>query len=165
MPGCLFWCEAIDGNPAALSLYLRHYSSRKARRRGRRAIGAGKLFVGPGEKLVLISQWEDAVFAWRLSRFRQDNEAGVECTIFRNESAHRNSEMIVEAVRLAWKEWPHQRLFTFVDPDAIAGTNPGYCFKLAGWSLCRDQAGKPRSTATGKFILERLPDAEGGGGE
>jgi hypothetical protein len=115
------------------------------------------LFVGPGKKLVLITPWQDAVFAWRHSVYRKDCQVGVECTIFRNESPHLSSAMILEAEVVARRQWPNDRLFTFVDPSAIAGSNPGYCFKMAGWKYCRDPHGNPARSANGKLILEKLP--------
>lgn len=43
------------------------------------------------------------------------------------------------------------RLFTYVEPGKIRSTNPGYCFKKAGWRACgRNKTGK-------LVLLERLP--------
>ena len=42
----------------------------------------------------------------------------------------------------------------FVDAAKVASGNPGYCFKLAGWQLARDAAGKPKRTKRGLLILE-----------
>ena len=36
----------------------------------------------------------------------------------------------------AWKRWPGERLYTYVDPKKIKSTNPGYCFKVCGWRKC-----------------------------
>ncbi len=62
--------------------------------------------------------------------------------------------MIIEAIAIAQRRWPGMRLFTFVDPREIRSTNPGYCFKAAGFRYC----GKTRR---GLHILELLPDAIG----
>jgi hypothetical protein len=62
--------------------------------------------------------------------------------------------MISEAVSLAWRKWPGQRLFTFVDPAEVASTNPGYCFKVAGFRFCG-------RTRRGLHVLELLPMAIG----
>ncbi len=112
-------------------------------------MGAGKLFIGPGGKLVLVSPWEDAVFAWRRSEFRRDGQTGIECTIFRNEGRERSSDMIREAELIVWSRWGRDRLFTMVDASAVASANPGYCFLCAGWRRC----GK---SANGKLIFEKL---------
>ncbi len=37
---------------------------------------------------------------------------------------------------LAWAEWGPQRLYTYVNPRRVRSSNPGYCFKQAGWRLC-----------------------------
>ena len=114
-------------------MYERHYSCRTAgRRRNAR-------FVGPGECLVLRTLAWDALWAWRLSRYRQDKQTGVECSIFRNEGPVLSSLLIREAVSLARERWPRERLFTFVRPGAVSA-NPGYCFKRAGWRRCGESA-------------------------
>jgi hypothetical protein len=60
-------------------LYDRHYSKYHYAD-GRRP----KLFVGPGEKMVLLTTDHLALFAWR--KFRSmDGQQGVNCAIFRNE--------------------------------------------------------------------------------
>src|SRR5690349_16946424 len=87
----VYWHLTRDGDPRGMRLYLRHYSARTYRD-GR----ARRLFVGPGEKLVLITRRGDAVFAWR--RFRSRNKQdGVNAAVFRNESQYRSSDLIREA--------------------------------------------------------------------
>ena len=61
---------------------------------------------------------------------------GINCAIFRNESPHLSSDMILDAEEIAWRRWPQARLFTYVKAEAIASRNPGYCFKRAGWRQC-----------------------------
>jgi hypothetical protein len=125
------WEVTKDGDPAAFALYLRHYSSRK-----RSPNSKLPLFVGPGEKLVLVTAGGDAAFAWRKMSYSLDGQRGVCCTLFRNESPHHSSRLIQEAMRLAWKRWPGERLYTYVDPKAIRSVNPGFCFKMAKWRTC-----------------------------
>jgi hypothetical protein len=120
------WIITSDGDPEARALADRHYS--------RKTKGA-KLFCGPGEKLVLITPEKNALFVWRKNKYRQDGQNGVECTIFRNESSYLSSELIKEAVKIARKKWPGERLFTYVNPRAIKSTDPGHCFKQAGWKV------------------------------
>jgi len=61
MGNSLHWRPTRDGDPIALELYLRHYSARQyLDGRPRR------LFVGPGEKLVLVSHDDAAMLAWRI---------------------------------------------------------------------------------------------------
>lgn len=142
------WLRVPDGTPEALRLYRRHYSCRQ--RRGR----SPPLLLGPGEKMVLITPAGDALCAFR--RFRNDDLRfgdGVNCAVFRNESQHRSSDLIREAVdRHARQRWPGQRLYTYVDPRAIRSSNPGCCFKLAGWRRCG-------TTRGGLTVLELLPRA------
>lgn len=147
------WIQVRDGDTRGLALYLRHYSSRKSRGptpslavRGNHA-----RFVGNGEHMVLLTPDSSALFTWRIQRYRQDNETGVECSIFRNEGHWRSSALIDDACWLAWERWPGERLFTFVDPSKVASTNPGYCFLQAGFRRLK------RKTARGLRILERLP--------
>src|SRR6266550_4228184 len=82
------WIRIRDGDPRALALYERHYSCRKYGDGRRR-----RLFVGPGEKTVLLTESGDALFAWRrfLSRVRQH---GVNAAVFRNEGVLLSSLLI-----------------------------------------------------------------------
>jgi hypothetical protein len=143
----MFWLLGKDGNPVGYALYSRHYSASRysaGRKRRRRQ------FVGPGEKMVLLGFMCAAVFAWQKQRYRRDGQQGVNCTIFRNESPHRSSDMIREAMSLAWERWPGERLFTLVDPRKVQSSNPGYCFLMAGWRKCGQ-------SKNGKLIFEVLP--------
>jgi len=124
------WIHIKDGNCAGMSLFRRHYSYRPYAD-GR----AQKLFVGPGEKLVLITPCARALFAWR-KYISDDGQDGVNCAVFRNEGAGLSSELILSAELIAWRRWPDERLFTYVAPRKISSANPGYCFKKAGWSRC-----------------------------
>jgi hypothetical protein len=111
----MYWMETKDGDAFARPLADRHYS--------RKTIGAIQ-YVGPGERMVLISPDYKALFAWRIS-------------IFRNESEILSSLMIKEAVELAKSRWPNEkRFFTYVRDSAIKSSNPGCCFKKAGWKTC-----------------------------
>lgn len=107
------------------------------------------LFVGPGEKMVLLTADCRALFVWRKFVSR-DGQQGVNCAVFRNEGAGLSSDLIREAEELAWQRWPDERLYTYVNRHKIQSTNPGYCFKMAGWRECG-------RTAKGLVILERLP--------
>ena len=125
-----YWHEAKDGDADARALFDRHYS-RYRYKDGRKP----KLFCGPGEKMVLLTEAADALFVWR--KFRSaDGQQGINCAIFRNESEHLSSDMILDAEEIAWRRWPQTRLFTYVKAEAIASRNPGYCFKRAGWRQC-----------------------------
>lgn len=144
------WHGVKDGNPIALELYERHYSAHKYKD-GR----VRKLFCGPGYKTVLLTDNSDALFVWR-KFIDSSGQTGVNCAVFRNESKIKSSDLIREAVDIAWKRWPGERLYTYVNPHKIRSTNPGYCFLKAGWKKC----GK---TKGGLIILELVyPEIEQG---
>jgi hypothetical protein len=124
------WFAVKDGDDQARALFNRHYS-RIRYADGRRP----RLFVGPGEKMVLMTSEGDALLIWR-KFVDASGQRGVNCMVFRNESPHLSSELIREACALAWRRWPGARLYTYVDPRAVRSPNPGYCFKMAGWSAC-----------------------------
>tara|TARA_R100000734_G_scaffold18423_1_gene15362 strand:- start:4282 stop:4713 length:432 start_codon:yes stop_codon:yes gene_type:complete len=119
-----------DGDEYCLELYERHYSC-KTYADGRKR----KLFVGPGEKLVLRTWKADAMFVWR--KFVDDSgQKGINCAVFRNESQIQSSKLIQEADAIADAIWPNQRHYTFVNAQKIKSNNAGYCFKRAGWKVC-----------------------------
>lgn len=123
-------------------MYERHYSAyRYADGRTR------KLFVGPGEKVVLRTEPGDAFFVWR--KFIDDSgQQGINCAAFRNESKHLSSALIYQADAIADCLWPDSRHYTYVNREKIASSNPGYCFLKAGWRKCG-------MTKGGLLILER----------
>lgn len=134
------WLMSHDMNPIAQRLADRHYS--------RKHPGSRKGFVGPGEKMVLLSSDGRALFVWLRSKpeFRGDHIDGVNCTIFRNESDTLSSKLILEAERYARERWPGLKLFTYVSKTKVASKRPGWCFLKAGWK----QAGTNRN---GKLLL------------
>lgn len=136
------WWVTKDGDADCLELYERHYSCyHYADGRTR------KLFIGPGEKLVLRTDAGDAMFAWR--KFIDDSgQTGINCAVFRNESSIRSSDLIRQADAIADCVWPSSRHYTFVKAEAVASKNPGFCFLAAGWKRC----GKTKS---GLLVLER----------
>lgn len=136
------WWLTKDGDADCLALYERHYSAhRYADGRVR------KLFCGPGEKVVLRTDAGDACFVWR--KFRDDSgQQGINCAVFRNESAHRSSDLIRQADEIADCLWPHSRHYTYVNPKAVRSANPGFCFLAAGWTRCGRTKG-------GLMILEK----------
>lgn len=124
------WIEVRDGDDSARGLFHRHYSHRPYAD-GRKP----KLFVGPGEKMVLL--WNDAkaLFVWR--KFTSgDGQEGVNCAAFRNETSERSSDLIRQADAIADARWCGERHFTYVNPRKIRSTNPGFCFLMAGWNRC-----------------------------
>jgi hypothetical protein len=140
-----YWLESRDGDEACREIFDRHYS-RYVYADGRQP----KLFVGPGEKCVLISEDGTALFVWR-KFISGDGQQGVNCAVFRNEGDILSSTLILAAEDIAWNRWPGERLFTYVQPKLIRSTNPGACFKHADWQKCG-------VTKWNKLvILEKLP--------
>jgi len=139
-----------DGDASCLALYERHYSCTKYADGRKR-----KLFVGPGEKLVLRTKEADAVFVWR--KFIDDcidlrtgeKQSGVNCAVFRNESTILSSELIRQADEIADAVWPNCRHYTYVNCEKIASRNPGFCFMAAGWKKCG-------TTKSGLIVLEKI---------
>ena len=119
-----------DGDNEARDFFDRHYS-RKKYADGRKS----KLFVGPGEKMVLRTPDGQALWVWR-KFISGDGQRGLNCSVFRNESGALSSMLILAAEDMAWRRWPKQRCFTYVNAKKIKSNNPGYCFEKAGWRKC-----------------------------
>ena len=133
-----YWFATSDQNPAAMALYRRHYSKYEYQD-GRRHVGG---VMPPGQHLFLMTTDGRAIFGWLKNVVeRYDKQAGVNCTVFRNESDVLSSVLIREACELAWEKWPGERLWTYVNPKKVRSTNPGYCFKRAGWKVCGTSKG------------------------
>lgn len=128
--GSQHWRFSRDGDPIALELYLRHYSARAYQDRRER-----RLFLGPGEKLVLVAHDDSAIFGWRrmLPGASMDGQEGINCAVFRNEGRTLSSQLIREADEIADARWPGERHYTYVAPERIRSSNPGFCFVMAGW--------------------------------
>jgi hypothetical protein len=130
-----YWLSTKDGDPRASALYAKHYSARQyADQRRRYGYANQHLICGPGQKILLIGNDERAIFAWR--KFKDDSgQVGINNAIFRNESPHRSSDLVREAVEIAWRRWPGERLYTYISTKVQSG-RPGYCFEKAGWRYC-----------------------------
>lgn len=145
------WLPVSDGDPRAFALMTRHYSYRPYRdgRRQNKSNPNRFLFVGPGEKIVLLTLGCDALFVWR--RFLDNaGQRVTHCAVFHNESELLSSDLIREAEQIAWARWPGETLWTYVDPRKVASRNPGYCFTCAGWE-------KAGNTKAGLIVMRKLP--------
>ncbi len=126
------WYSASVKDWRVIDLYSRHYSSRKGGKTKSQWRNSG--IAKPGEKIVLLTTPANALFVWTLQKFRQDDNFGVECSVFRNESKILSSDLILEAEQIALQKWSNfGQFFTFVDPREIKSTNAGFCFVKAGW--------------------------------
>ena len=136
------WWVTKDGDEICRELYERHYSRRKYAD-GRRPAK----IVGPGE-YIMLRTWEgNALFVWR-KFIDASGQRGVNCAVFRNESPTRSSDLIRQADAVADCAWPCERHYTYVNAKKIKSSNPGFCFKVAGWKACG-------MTKGGLIILER----------
>lgn len=97
-------------------------------------------FTRNGQNLIFVTPCLRA--AWITFRptpglaKRKDGFEAWECALFRNEGAGLSSSLIYEAVDLSWAIWgepPRDGLITFIRADKIRSTNPGCCYKHAGW--------------------------------
>ena len=141
------WIPVKDGNDTGRAIFDNHYS-RYRYADGRKPL----LYLGPGEKMVLVTSDALALFAWRKFINLDRQQTGVSCAIFRNEGPQLSSGLIREAMRLAWERWPGERLYTYVDPQKTRHKrDPGRCFLRAGWRHFGYSKG-------GLRILECLPE-------
>lgn len=138
------WLAVRDGDPRVAAMYTRHYSYRPYKD-NRRVLRRQQNFAGMGEKIVLLTSSGDAAYVWRkcsptpemVEKYRW--QAGVVCAFFRNEGPVRSSDLIREAVEIAWRRWPGERLFTFVEDAKVATSEQhgrataGWCYRKAGW--------------------------------
>lgn len=141
----LFVTNHFDGEMSILA--DRHYS--------RRTVGA-RQFCYSGRKLVLRDSSARVLFVWMFPdpQYRMDSQRGYYCSIFRNESQRKASEIVLEAEKFAVSKWGPNRAYTFIDPSK---TKPimvrgqrivGFCFVKAGWRECG-------WTKSRKLILEK----------
>jgi len=133
------WISVRDGDQVCVQLFSKHYSKyhyKDGRKPNR--------FVGPGARIVLVTADGKAMFVWR-KFIDASGQQGINCAIFRSEYSKeeqkqdplkRSSLLILKAERIAWERWPGYRLYTYVAADKIASTNPGCCYKKAGWKIC-----------------------------
>ena len=147
------WQRVTKFDPRACALADRHYSRRK--------IGSPQ-FMPPGETVILLSSDSLAVWGWWRPHPRSGIKAmngldGWTCTIFRNESHLKSSDMILEAERylinLGVTIGP-DGFITYVWDKKVKSSNPGYCFKQAGWKRTgRSKDGK-------KTLLQKIPSIQ-----
>jgi hypothetical protein len=131
------WEKGHRASPWVSRMADRHYS--------RQTPGA-RQFCPPGQPIVLYvpgDKWPfecDAAWAWWRPHpdkaKRMDNYDGWwQCSLFRNESDILSSTLIEEAILWANEIWglPPHGYDTYVWPEKIRSSNPGYCYQVAGW--------------------------------
>jgi hypothetical protein len=146
-----YWIAVRDGDDRARWLFDRHYS-RYHYADGRKP----RLFVGPGAKLVLLTEDCRALWVWR--RFiDKSGQTGVNCAVFRNEGPIQSSRLVIEACQRAWARWPSTRLYTYVNERGITSDLPGACFLAAGWRYQRQHGHRVRTAVHQLLVLECSP--------
>lgn len=112
--------------------------------------------------MVLRNNDGTVVFGWLHQLKRDDRQRGYNCSIFRNESTRKSSEIIREAEEIVWREWGPGRLFTYIDGDATLSIYRrgvrviGFCFQVAGWKMLKHKNGKPHRSTNGLYLLVKL---------
>lgn len=159
------WLLSSSSDPAALAVvdglgpfaaHGPHYS--------RRTPGS-KTFTGVGQEIVLVT--DDGAAVWAVVRQRTPSARGTGSSrgrtgatdakpryiwrnmLFRNLGSGRSSELIRSAHartlvewRLRYGELPPERLRTEIEIARVRSANPGYCYKVAGWTTDRIVRGK-----------------------
>ena len=124
-----------------------------------------RTFTGVGQEIVLVT--DDGTAVWAVVRQRTPSKAGSGNSrgragtpdtspryvwrnmLFRNLGGALSSELIKSATARTYQEWakrygslPLEQLRTEVDIKKIRSTNPGCCYKKAGWRPDRIVRGK-----------------------
>jgi hypothetical protein len=127
----------------------------------RRTVGSPQ-FMPPGEILVIRNTEGTLIFGWLLQNERDDKQEGINCSIFRNTSERRSSDVILECEELARKKWGPRRMFTYINPEKIKTRSrnverwtPGHCFIKAGWTPVRCEDGTLYRSTKGLILLEK----------
>lgn len=146
-----YWQQVGKFDPRTANLADRHYNRRK--------VGSPQ-FMPPGQTLILLSHDECAVFGW----WRPHPDSGIPsingldgwtCTIFRNESQTLSSVLILDAEKALYQaghDIGPDGFLTYVWDSKIRSSNPGYCFKRAGWQV------RGRSADGRKTLLWKAPE-------
>lgn len=125
--GPMSWTVVSKAHRECAAMADRHYSRRK--------VGSPQ-FMPPGKTIVL--HIPGAVFGW----WRPDPASGIKamngldgwtCTIFRNEATGILSSKLILEAELFIEECGPSGLITYVADAKVRSSNPGACFKAAGW--------------------------------
>lgn len=148
------WRLSWKADPRALPLADRHYNRQK--------VGAPQFAPPARHVLVLLTEPADALWisAWPDAEYVRHAWAGAwVCTLFRNESPHLSSDLIVEAVaatRHAWGDPPELGMVTFVDETKVRRKrDPGRCFLRAGFEVVGRTV--DRNLVALQLVPERMP--------
>lgn len=143
------WRRVTKFDPRAASLADRHYSRRK--------VGSPQ-FMPPGETIVLLTEDGLALWGWwrphpRSGLSTMNGRDGWTCTIFRNEWPELSSNLVLAAEQFLLENAVTigpDGMMTYVWDNKVRSSNPGYCFKSAGWKAVG------RSADDRKTLLQKL---------
>lgn len=147
----MIWRLSHRADPAARAIADRHYNRQK--------VGTPQ-FVPPGRCVVLIAPAALWVTSWPFAQYVKHAWAGAWiCSAFRNEGAHRASDLIRDGVAATvWRygDPPPLGMVTFLDrskvrPIKVRGvTTWGWTWMRAGFRPCGETKG-------GLMALQLLP--------
>lgn len=154
------WRAVSNKDGRVWRLKNRHYSTQIRGARWSDVPPSSGTLAGPGKTLTLLTPCGRACFVWLYCdpTMRYDAVDGPLCTIFRNEGAGLSSELICAAEE--WTSvvpgWSGLDWWTYVSPTHVRSSNPGYCFKVAGYGF----AGRSKR---GLMLLRKRNDLCGRG--
>ena len=141
------WTRTTKFDHRARVLADRHYSRQKP---------GSPQFAPPGRTVVLRIE-DKALWVSLAQEYDKHAWPGAwVCSLFRNEGAGLSSELITEAVAAtaaAWGTPPEHGFLTYVNERRVRSSNPGCCFRYAGWEVLG------RSRKRGLLALQLRPDA------
>lgn len=151
----MIWVVSNKFDPDGARLADGHYSRRKV---------GSRQFMPPGDTIVLITSDKSAVFGWWRPHPRSGIRAmngldGWTCSIFRNTRPDvLSSTLILSAEEILLQESDTgpcgpSGMLTYVWDKKVKSSNPGYCFKLAGWIKPPKSVARPRSADGKKSLL------------
>jgi hypothetical protein len=147
------WIRTTKFDPHAVALANRHYT--------RRTPGSPQ-FCPPGQTVVLILPTRSALFAWwrphpKAGLAAMNGRDGWTCSLFRNESSLLSSALILDAERaLEGYSCGPDGLMTYVFDQKLRSTNPGYCFKMAGYRVIGRSADQRKTLLMKPWALRGL---------
>lgn len=158
------WRLSHRFDPRALPIADTHYNRQKP---------GTPQFVPPGRCIILLTEKADALWttSWPFAEYVKHAWAGAWVnSLFCNRGPILSSELIREAVAITRGIYdvPLLGMVTFVDGAQIRSTNPGYCYKQAGFrkAICpnhmiavSDCAACNGRTKGGLIALQMLPSA------
>jgi len=127
------WEISHRADPECIPIADRHYNRQKP---------GSPQFLPPGRCFALKIKAAGEVVAlwgtsWPYAQYVKHAWAGAwMCSVFRNESSYRSSDLIAAAVRATrfyYGTPPPQGFVTFVNLRKVRSSNPGYCYQRAGW--------------------------------